>query len=109
MMQVYKSHKRVEAGKIHGFRLENDMIVSVTVGGRQYDVPRDFGARGKPEIGDYLLRYKDGYLSWIPAQKFTEDEYTLDEDATGAVQRPCDTEDDVQQDASVDAGNLPAQ
>lgn len=34
-----------------------------------------FFARGEPAIGDYLVKYEDGYLSWSPAKAF-EDGYT---------------------------------
>jgi hypothetical protein len=86
MLQRYKSHKTVEAGKIQ--RIHTVSIISlsgghdfviefVEAGGTQYPVPIGFAARGKqPEIGDYLVRYEDGYLSWSPAKAF-EDGYDL--------------------------------
>ena len=86
MMQRYKSHKIVEAGKIQRIHTTsvpapdgswNAVIDFVEVGGWQYQVPDGFAARDKkPEIGDYLVRYEDGYLSWSPAKAF-EDGYDL--------------------------------
>lgn len=137
-LQKYKSHKIVQAGRItrvhtiyKGVAMM-EVVDFVEVGGRQYDVPENFSARGAPIVGEsYLVRYDDGYVSWSPAKAF-EAGYTLIEQATGAtvsqiedainrgehvnlrpdgvvemtnatqVQRPCDTEDDVQQDGSVD-------
>jgi hypothetical protein len=77
MLQRYKSHKVVEGGRIQGISYDNDGgVLKVTVGGRQYDVPENFAARGAPSIGDYLVRYADGYLSWSTAEAF-EEGYTL--------------------------------
>ena len=130
MMQRYKSQKEVWAGKIQGVHMAGDgdrvaeRVTRIQVGGRQYEVPADFSARGTPEIGDWLVQYDDGYISWSPAKAF-EEGYTLVEErqmgvggaamdplaqsehAGTQVVRPCDTEDDdVQQDGSVDAGAL---
>jgi len=136
MLQKYKSHKTVLAGKIQGIRTEEriarPVVTALVVGGHEYLVPENFSARGTPEVGDYLVRYEGGYLSWSPAKAF-EDGYMLIEDVTGAtvgqiedainrgeyvnlrpdggvemtnaakVQRPCDTEDDIQSDGSVDS------
>jgi hypothetical protein len=90
MMQEYKSHKIVQAGRIQRIHTVGDVIDFVEAGGKQYQVPPGFAAREKqPEIGDYLVRYEDGYLSWSPAAAF-EGGYRLVED------------DDVQTDGSAD-------
>jgi len=78
MLPKYVSHKEVEAGKIVGVRAyagqTRDIVaeVVVSVDGVEYviEVPVDFNARGTPKIGDWLIRYKDGYLSWSPAEAF---------------------------------------
>lgn len=80
-LQFYTSHKRVQAGKIQRVIVTDfgtkKRVNFVEVGGKQYDVPADFGARGVPEVGDWFIRYADGYLSWSPAAAF-EEGYTLD-------------------------------
>lgn len=104
MMQRYKSHKIVEAGKITLIHTTTKsgvgVIDFVEVGGQQIEVPQEWSARGVPEIGDYLVRYNTGtsreYLSWSPADVF-EAGNSLIEDATGGTY-----DDDVQKDGSVD-------
>lgn len=130
MMQRYKSHKIVEAGKIQrihtvlvpaGKGTQAHVIDFVEVGGQQYDVPEGFAAREKhPQIGDYLVRYEDGYLSWSPAAAF-EAGYNLLEEGKHSIDQIEDAinrskhvelqtdgtvlmekDDDVQQDGSAD-------
>lgn len=82
-MRRWQSHKIVEAEPITSFA---DTITnkSVTAGeginAYRHEVPENFFGRGKPEIGDYLVRYDTGkdteYLSWSPRQAF-EEGYTL--------------------------------
>lgn len=89
-MRKYRSHKVVEAGEIIGFDWQEHIAgdwpagVHNTVTIRATDaasadqviqVPRDFFARSRPQLGDYLVRYADGYLSWSPKAAF-EDGYT---------------------------------
>ena len=81
-MRRYQSHKIVEAAKILGIqRMTPDGNYAVAIDdGEGLDVPPKVFARGEPEVGDYMVRYSDGYLSWSPAQAF-EDGYILLEDA----------------------------
>ncbi len=78
-MRKWKSHKIVEAEPI---TVVADTITykGVTTGeglnAYRHEVPENFFARGRPEIGDYLVRYEDGYLSWSPKAVF-EDGYRL--------------------------------
>lgn len=96
MLQRYVSHKIVEAGKIQGTKFTVvGTLWQIEVGGQQYDVPMDFCARGTPKIGDYLVRYADGYLSWSPAKVF-EEGYVL-------------LEDEVKYDCQVGAGGAAPQ
>lgn len=79
----WQSHKIVHAAKItgliyglggegiHSVRLEAPMIPP----SQEFQVPENFAARGKPQVGDYLVQYDDGYVSWSPAKAF-EDGYT---------------------------------
>jgi hypothetical protein len=99
MLQRFKSHKIVEAGKIQRIStMDGGIIAMVEAGGKQYMVPPGFAARAKrPEIGDYFVRYNGGtadeYVSWSPAAVFEEGYDLLLED---------EVEDDVDKDGSVD-------
>ncbi len=76
-MPSYVSHKVVEAAEITRF---NDPPHTVDVqfeqGGhvvhQRITVPPNFFARGYPATGDYLVRYRDGYLSWSPREEFLD-------------------------------------
>jgi hypothetical protein len=114
VLQRYKSHKLVDAGKIQAIHYrgvgDDSVIEWVQAGGRQYPVPENFGARGKPVLNDYLVRYEDGYVSWSPAAAF-ESGYTLVEELgdpyAGQIARlhrvVADGPDDIQTDGSADA------
>lgn len=74
-MKRYVSHKIVEAGVIIGISQGPDIDVAPWVdveGFGRINVPRGFTARGTPEIGDYLVKYEDGYLSWSPKEAFEQ-------------------------------------
>lgn len=67
----YKCHKVVSAGKItrlyeaHGMlRVECEALEMPVV------IPLDFMQRHAPEVGGYLVLYRDGYLSYSPAEAF---------------------------------------
>lgn len=67
----YKCHKVVSAGKItrlyeaHGMlRVECEALEMPVV------IPLDFLQRHAPEVGGYLVMYRDGYLSYSPAEAF---------------------------------------
>lgn len=83
-MKKYRSHKIVEAAKIWQIIMSGEngaLPPSIkapvicyenpdrTVG-PYVEVEESFFARGTPAIGDYLVRYDDGYLSWSPRDKF---------------------------------------
>jgi hypothetical protein len=74
-MQKYRSHKVVEAAPII-MHTDGLVVVRNADGTEEHvKVPEDFGARGEPSNGDYLVRYQpDGYLSWSPKAAF-EDGY----------------------------------
>ncbi len=77
----YRSHKIVEAAPIYtdgGQAIGEPHVVVDLPDGKPVavHVPASFFARGKPERGDYLVRYEDGYLSWSPKKAF-EEGYTL--------------------------------
>lgn len=75
-MKKYRSHKVVEAAPI--VMHTDDLVIVRNADGTEEHVavPDDFGARGGPSNGDYLVRYQpDGYLSWSPKKAF-EDGYT---------------------------------
>jgi hypothetical protein len=72
----YQCHKVVIASKI-------ESIVELTSGGRvgwylecgatiAPEVVAELTKRGAPKVGDYYVRYEDGYQSWSPAKAFEE-------------------------------------
>jgi hypothetical protein len=78
-MRLWRSQKIVEAEPItsyddSGFRKFVTTGEGVTTW--RHEAPGNFFARGRPRIGDYLVRYADGYMSWIPKRAF-EEGYTL--------------------------------
>lgn len=78
-LPTYQSHKRVQAARIvdvdqeSGILLVAEGIPGMTTPVR---VPAGFFARSAPAIGDYFVRYRDGYVSHSPAKEF-EDGYAL--------------------------------
>lgn len=79
----WKCHKEVSADKITeifenpsgpvvpdhtgwNYRLEGGGVVTET---------RKLIARARPAVGDYIVVYRDGYVSWSPGKEF-EDGYT---------------------------------
>lgn len=74
----WKCHKVVRAAKIvrmdgnpHGRGSTSDVTLDCGV----VTVEAAVFARKMPELGDYLVVYDDGYVSWSPAKAF-EDGYT---------------------------------
>lgn len=67
----FQSHKVVQAARICGWTHES---VIVEVDGYLKEVPRPphLFARGSPVLGDYLVRYDDGYVSWSRRKAFEE-------------------------------------
>ena len=83
----YQSHKIVEAAPIIAYErtepcavwVRSHLNVTTHIDEAQTEkigVPSDYFARGVPGIGDYFVRYEDGYMSWSPKQAF-EDGYAL--------------------------------
>lgn len=73
-MKKYQSHKIVEAAVIVGYdnagTNKHTFGVWINPGHKWMEVPKDFFARGMPNMGDYLVRYEEGYLSWSPKAVF---------------------------------------
>lgn len=67
-MRKWQPHKIVEAEPITDF----SRSLSSVIAGEKVVVPFNFFSRGEPKIGDYLVRYDDGYLSWSPKKAFEE-------------------------------------
>ena len=73
----WKCHKVVRAAKITGISTDGlSYYVYLGSKGEPYFVQGSVFARGVPAIGDYLVVYEDGYVSWSPAKAF-EAGYTL--------------------------------
>ncbi len=80
-MPLYQSHKKVRALKIKEIRLNvivagNTEPVSFIIFEQEeygtHTLSKEFLAKHKPEVGGYLVRYDDGYLSYSPAKAFEE-------------------------------------
>ena len=65
----WQSHKKVWADKI--VKIGEGAILHLDCGGHR-EVPDNFFARGFPQVGDYYVRYEDGYESWSPTKAFEE-------------------------------------
>jgi hypothetical protein len=75
-MREYQSHKKVHAAQIKGVGDVTDAGVEVLLDDdTKQQLAREVIARYAPKVGDYLVRYADGYLSISPQQAF-EDGYT---------------------------------
>lgn len=68
-MKKYQCHKVVEAAQITAVEITGEHAARVGAG--QYIFELTFGAKA-PVVGDYVVRYADGYVSWSPAQPFEE-------------------------------------
>lgn len=83
-MKKYKSNKTVGAEPIceiskfnDGFKIgykdrtkNNQLFTRV--------VQKSFFARGMAEIGDYLVEYEEGYMSWCPKDVFEKNHTPLE-------------------------------
>ncbi len=78
-MRKYQSHKVVEAAIIESWVQTEAGPIQVKTDQGTWLAKFNIFARGNPQVGDYLVRYEDGYLSWSPAKAF-EEGYTLKED-----------------------------
>lgn len=80
-MPRYKCHKEVWALKIAGISLPQNEKGDAELGfeDRRFApmlMAREWLDKHNPEVGGYLVVYKDGYKSFSPAEAF-EDGYTL--------------------------------
>jgi hypothetical protein len=76
----YQSHKTVRAGRIHEIRAQRVIVstapvhlqVSKAIGYPlvPFEVDAAWIHRHKPQPGDYLVVYADGYMSVSPVQAF---------------------------------------
>ena len=80
-MPRYKCHKEVHALKIAGISLPQNEAGDAELafsedGYAPILMPKDWLDKHNPEVGGYLVVYKDGYRSFSPAEAF-EDGYNL--------------------------------
>lgn len=74
-MQHYVGQKLVQAEAIASWSYITDDKVQVNLAnGDHVTIPSTVFARDMPTVGDYLVRYADGYWSWSPRKVF-EDSY----------------------------------
>lgn len=75
-MLKFKSHKTVEAARIHDYQdgEANGLFVLLLDGGETVTVDGDWVVKHNPDIenliGGYFVKYADGYKSWSPAEAF---------------------------------------
>lgn len=81
-LPAYVSHKRVNAAQILTVADDQKSVVVSLPGDRELaptatvEVDPKVFARGVPNAGDYLVIYRDGYVSWSPRKEF-EGGYTI--------------------------------
>jgi hypothetical protein len=80
----WKSHKIVEAEKITGIEPQIVHNQHPLILGDGLDAPRfvvndEFRDKHDPKVGDYLVKYSDGYVSVSPAKAFEEGYHLFDE------------------------------
>lgn len=71
----WQSHKIVRAGKILSIdRVGQGEVTIEDCNGApaKVSVPSNLFARGRANLGDYIIVYDDGYKSWSPAATFEE-------------------------------------
>ncbi len=74
-MRRWQSHKIVEAEQITSCAntiTNKTVTTSDGLNAHRHEVPESFFARGLPDVGDYLVIYEDGYMSWSPKKAFEE-------------------------------------
>lgn len=75
-MKTYQCHKKVSAGQIKEVGEREASGINVILDdGNIHRLTVDMIIRHLPVVGDYLVRYEDGYTSVSP-QKAFEDGYT---------------------------------
>lgn len=67
----YKSHKEVGALMIAGISLDG-VLSFIEEGYAPIQMPKEWLDKHNPEVGGYLVFYKDGYKSYSPRQAFDE-------------------------------------
>jgi len=78
-MQKYKSHRIVEAAKITNIEQieHNHTKITFEIPNNEddniiLDNTKDLVGKPTPEVGWYIIKYPDGYFSYIPAKSFEE-------------------------------------
>ena len=74
-MKTYICHKEVKAAKITAIvPLQGVNGVAIELEGEKIGLHADdaWASRHEPEVGGYLVKYKDGYISYSPAKAFEE-------------------------------------
>ncbi len=74
-LNLFKSHKEFKGGKITAIVRDADdkrFLVFGENGGGRWMVTDDWFEKHKPERGGYLVLYRDGYISYSPAEAFED-------------------------------------
>lgn len=91
-LPTYVCHKQVHAfkiGSITHFKLGAELGSDcglVDEGGLRVEANQEFMKKHQPKVGDYFVKYKDGYASISPAKAFEEGYTAVDEMGIRAVE-----------------------
>lgn len=95
-LSFYLTQAVVQAGRIEMIRqLDDEVNFMMQVRGRQGLFRQDVEARrfehGVPVKGDYMVRYFDGSISWVPAAVLENEFHLLDHEGNPEFGRPIET------------------
>lgn len=92
MLRTYRCHKIVQAGEIKSLEQQEGsdgktatVRHAVLEDGSRYG-SKELFARGTPAVGDFIVIYDDGYVSWSPRKAFLDGYSPID--LTGGDYRP---------------------
>jgi len=79
-MRKYRSHKVVEAAEVTAVS-DGNIVTKDDV-----FTESQLGNKGCPAVGDFIVRYEDGHLSWSPRKAFLDGYSPIDD--SGADYQP---------------------
>lgn len=86
-MRKYRSHKVVEAAEVTAIGdIDNSTEKRIDTGGTHVFLSGELGNKGCPAVGDFVVRYPDGHVSWSPRKAFLDGYSPIDD--TGADYQP---------------------
>lgn len=87
MFRKYRCHKVVEAAEVEVTKgVENSTESIIKLKNGHLIRTSELGNKGVPAVGDFIVRYEDGHLSWSPRKAFLDGYRPIDD--TGADYQP---------------------